>query len=357
MKNHTPHHHRASSGFDAHGGDAHDAGMLDQDQLDERSPDHGPHQPNQHAHSRRPNDAPFRQQKSAYCNLFISLTTVIVVLAVLGVLFLGLGIGALVASNGLTTVKVAYDSCSSGSVCTFSFSVPSNLNSTVYVYRQIDGYYQNHRTYVPSRADMQLQNQGGYNPYSTWTTCTPNTCQGSPCRSPYPCGLVAQSFFVDYYTIKDAASNSVPITTSGIAWASDLSNKFVKLSSTELASAAAAGVTVLVSDVTNENFVVWMRTAAFPSILKLYGTLGSLSAGTYTLTVNASSSYTRSNSGAVRYFMLTTLSGFGGQNSFVGIAYLTTGVVFLVAAISLIVFYCVRSRDSAADLSHLQDLM
>lgn len=41
-----------------------------------------------------------------------------------------------------------------------------------------------------------------------------------------PCGLVAKSFFNDKYVLYDGNNNVVPISSTGIAWESDVQYKF-----------------------------------------------------------------------------------------------------------------------------------
>ena len=90
-----------------------------------------------------------------------------------------------------------------------------------------------------------------------------------------PCGLVAYSRFtgadtqcillkfqIDNYELYDSAGTEVELKKEGIAWSSDkdmFKNPDKKV----------PGIHV-VKDVTDEDFIVWMRTAALPSFKKLY---------------------------------------------------------------------------------------
>lgn len=101
----------------------------------------------------------------------------------------------------------------------------------------------------------------------------------------------------------------------------------------------------------NDDLIVWMREAAFPSFKKLYGVLNrankpfseGLPAGNYSINI--------SYNFPVQYFrgrkevVLTTLTWFGGQNHFLPIAYLVTSSLILVLAIVLTVVWWKFGKD------------
>lgn len=77
--------------------------------------------------------------------------------------------------------------------CRIRFNVPSDLETPVFLYYKLNRYYQNHRRYIKSFDQEQLQ--GKYR--------TPKQLDGADCKplgsdngSPiYPCGLIANSLF------------------------------------------------------------------------------------------------------------------------------------------------------------------
>lgn len=87
--------------------------------------------------------------------------------------------------------------------CLVHFRVKKNMKAPIFVYYQLDDFYQNHRRYVQSKNDLQLM--GKYDPLNM-------TCDDSPARvsqkfdidvptgqvaerTPFPCGLIANSLF------------------------------------------------------------------------------------------------------------------------------------------------------------------
>ena len=101
-----------------------------------------------------------------------------------------------------------------------TFQVDTQIEAPIYVYYQLDRFYQNHRRYVKSRSNKQL--------IGTWMTtdelkdeCTPiitnddvgryyavqnpddpnNRVKLDPNDPAYPCGLVAKSLFNDTFKI------------------------------------------------------------------------------------------------------------------------------------------------------------
>jgi hypothetical protein len=111
-------------------------------------------------------------------------------------------------------------------------SIPEDIPGPVYVYYQLDNFYQNHRRYVKSRSFSQLN--GKYLEKGDLKDCDPiilnkdlgpnitfaadKVTKLDPEKPAVPCGLVAKSFFNDTYKI--LASDDAPITINekDISW-------------------------------------------------------------------------------------------------------------------------------------------
>lgn len=124
----------------------------------------------------------------------------------------------------------------------------------MYVYYQLDNFYQNHRRYVKSRDYKQL---GGVERSAdeVKTTCDPivlnsdlapqitKSINGTPLvptNVANPCGLIAKSYFTDSYSLYPTSivngktvtsKQSITIDDSNIAWNSDVKYKFKNLDS------------------------------------------------------------------------------------------------------------------------------
>jgi len=81
---------------------------------------------------------------------------------VFGIIFLGLGILLYVMSDQIREEVVpSYDDdpCKKllGAECIVTLPIKEKIVAPVYVYYQLDNFYQNHRRYVKSRSFAQLQ--------------------------------------------------------------------------------------------------------------------------------------------------------------------------------------------------------
>ncbi|KAM3571406.1 hypothetical protein VYU27_006569, partial [Nannochloropsis oceanica] len=87
-----------------------------------------------------------------------------------------------------------------------------------------------------------------------------------------------------------------------------------------------------VEGVTNEHFIVWMRTAGLPTFRKLYGKIDQdLPAGTQLSFVIHPGFEVLSFNGR-KHLVLSTVSWFGGANGFLGVSYIVVGAVCLFLA-------------------------
>ncbi len=152
---------------------------------------------------------------------------------------------------------------------------------------------------------------------------------GSPAN---PCGLVAKSFFNDTFKLLqgDSSGTGIGINDTGIAWDSDKEYKFHNMAGNWQAYQWI--------DVTNEHFIVWMRTAGLPNFRKLYGRIeNGLVAGDYTMQIN--NNYDVSSFDGKKSFVLSTTNTLGGKNYFLAICYLVVGSLCIVFSIIFCIAY------------------
>lgn len=86
--------------------------------------------------------------------------------------------------------------------CILNITIPEDMKSPVYVYYELDNFFQNHRRYVKSRDDDQLESgDPEENPTrGDFSSCSPlieGDLEGSDGDKKilWPCGLIANSFF------------------------------------------------------------------------------------------------------------------------------------------------------------------
>jgi len=223
----------------------------------------------------------------------------------------------------------------------------------------------------------------------------------------YPCGLVAVSMFNDTFYLQDANGKYVmwnpdntecttkdrpcPTNPSGVAWKSDVDKKYIapkldwiitnckylggsdkalsgfidpnlneylRASTTNNCGGYPCGQRVLDAqkqpnqgsfycwhNISDEDFIVWMRVAALPKFKKLYRKIpaGSLTPGaTYRLIIH--NRFPVEAFGGSKTFVLSTTSWIGGKNSFLGHAYIVVGIICVALAIIFLVKHLISPR-------------
>ena len=336
--------------------------------------------------TRRPLDTPFRQQTLKAWRPILTPTAVIITFAIVGVVFIPIGIMILSESEGvkeytnsraphppasnlrlslaetplppapgprLTAATLARlwrfadgnygDLCSTmvdgvrveQNPCTINITVEEEMKAPVYMYYKLSDFYQNHRRYVKSRMDTQLRGVTDQTPSLLEADCQSHyryneSLEGDEADSINntisPCGLIAWSLFNDSFTLKGPDGAAVTQTSEGIAWPSDVSDKFSNaddgssgLNFPPFAWAKHAECSVLPAGskrtscesyeaqyanneialrmglcfpgsgycMEDEHFMVWMRTAGLPTFRKLYAIIDQdLSPGTYSIEVS-----------------------------------------------------------------------
>jgi hypothetical protein len=89
--------------------------------------------------------------------------------------------------------------------------------------------------------------------------------------------------------------------------------------------------------VTNQHFMVWMRTAMLPTFRKLYGQInGSFVSGDQ-LVINVIANYEVDSFNAEKALVISTVGTYGGKNIFIGQVYITIGSILLVTGIGVLI--------------------
>ena len=85
--------------------------------------------------------------------------------------------------------------------CTIKFEVPKDMEPPVLVYYELTNFHQNYRKYTTSRDDSQLTGRVGEQKALDATACEPINILGNTTIN--PCGLIANTFFNDKFTLID----------------------------------------------------------------------------------------------------------------------------------------------------------
>ncbi|PON82360.1 CDC50/LEM3 family [Trema orientale] len=282
----------------------------------------------------------FTQQSLPACKPVLTPAWVIATFLLMGIIFIPTGFITLRASRSVVEIvdrydadcvpeefrinKVAYIKDNSISKnCTRFLKIDKRMKAPIYIYYQLDNYYQNHRRYVKSRSDQQLLHGLGYNDTST---CQPEELNhGFPV---VPCGLIAWSLFNDTYTFVRGRSE-LKVNRKNIAWKSDRDHKFGKhvhpfnFQNGTLIGGGSLDPTIPLSD--QEDLIVWMRTAALPSFRKLYGRIEQDLDADDVLVVKLMNNYNTYSFGGKKKLILSTSNWLGGKNDFLGASYIFVG--------------------------------
>ncbi|KAG7394824.1 Cell cycle control protein 50A [Phytophthora boehmeriae] len=369
--------------------------------------------------SRKPEDTPFKQQKLKAWQPILTPNWVIGTFAVVGLIFIPIGIVLHTESDNVVEYSIQYDGdgmsttdssnivglSSSGCYlededdgdsfdveehgCRITFKIDKEMKAPVYLYYQLDNFYQNHRRYVQSRSDAQLRGDAsastsdcspleksgtGYSKYNS--TATTPIGDNTTDYTLMPCGLIANSLFNDIFWVNrlkvdgktyyqnDTYNDKTLVNLvdqTGIAWKSDVETKFKNIDTADLsdpdktmmlwqnpryryiipmyegqepiANKTAWTTAAPAFGVQDEHFIVWMRTAGLPSFRKLYGRIDTDLAEGTELEFLVSSNFVVSTFEGKKSIVISTTSWFGGRNPFLGIAYIIVGSLCMVLAI------------------------
>lgn len=241
-------------------------------------------------------------------------------------------------SNPLNTNNEMYNfmqNVNNPKTCNVSINVPKYMKNPVYVYYQLENFFQNHRRYSKSRSDKQLC--GTSLKIGDLDVCKPQDSINNV--EIVPCGMIAWSLFNDTFDFS-TSNGPIVVDRGGISWLSDreeifssfvfpsnFPNNNVYGNSSQFIGGGKLNPNVSLN--ANEDFIVWMRTASSPKFRKLWGKIDNdINPGL--VFVNITNQYNVYNFGGAKKLVLSTRSWIGGKNAFLGCAYVVVGALCVV---------------------------
>src|SRR5690606_11678991 len=84
--------------------------------------------------------------------------------------------------------------------CVVQFTLPEDFTPPVLFYYRLTNFYQNHRRYVQSFYETQLQGKAVPASEISGSSCDPLRLNPDNQKPYYPCGLIANSIFNDTFS-------------------------------------------------------------------------------------------------------------------------------------------------------------
>ncbi|XP_013370545.1 PREDICTED: protein CMSS1 isoform X1 [Chinchilla lanigera] len=327
--------------------------------------------------SRMPDNTAMKQQKLPAHHLRFSAKLVLSIFFGTGAFCLCMGVILILSAKKTKKVEINYTKICANCAefrenaynfdkectCSIPFYLPQKMEGNVYMYYKLYGFYQNLYRYIQSRSNNQLTGED----VRDVENCAPFKVSrdGTPIA---PCGAIANSMFNDTiilsYKLNSSVHIRVPMLKNGLTWWTDKYVKFQNPSFNDLPSKFAGSTKppnwpkpVYELDKSNpdnngflnDDFIVWMRTAAFPTFKKLYRRLyrihhfiQGLPAGNYSFNISYNFPVTRFQGEKAVVLSIPTWCGSGGF--FLGIAYTVTGALTWLASFVLMAFHLTWKR-------------
>jgi len=284
----------------------------------------------------------FRQQQMPAWRPLYSPCPVLTALWLIGAVFCVLAIVSTIVTTNVREISVSYgEKCRKSNPCTIEVDIPEPLRLPVAVYYELREFYQSFRTYSTSRSQEQLEGVV-IEDTRLLSECSPllkRNNSGNSSEIYFPCGLVAWSHFNDTFSLgvipSNTSSERVEYPLQLIK--RDIAPKYHRERYKFDPGENITGVRV-VDNITDQDFLVWMRHASFPRFRKLYRRIesgieeGATEIPVGKLVVHVDENVFPVDDFGSKHLVLTELSWLGGRNVLLGYLLFAVGGFYLVLA-------------------------
>lgn len=281
----------------------------------------------------------FKQQRLYSCRFFLDPIKSAIFYFILSAICLAIGIAYIVTNKDVWEQEIRYDDiCKDDATCTVKLVVDKDRSdSELFLYYKLTNFYQSNYMYTSSKNWDQLE--GKYETGKKLKQCKPlDTINNSILA---PCGAVPSSVFNDTFDIDPSLA---VFEKSGIS-PPKLKKLFKKTNEQYSSPGAWLNDNAIFSDgQTDERFINWIQTAAFPEFRKLWGRTNQkidIKKGEYTITIH--NNYPVSSFNGKKYIVFSETYWSGGDNKFLGIFFLVLFGISLLFGIIILALYLTNS--------------
>jgi hypothetical protein len=100
-----------------------------------------------------------------------------------------------------------------------------------------------------------------------------------------------------------------------------------------------------IDGVTDEHFIVWMRTAGLPTFRKLYGKIDEDFSKGQTIIFEVITNFEVNSFSGSKALVISTIGNLGGSNPYLGVAYIVVGILCLFFGLLFLIKYLMSPRE------------